>query len=205
MATEQEPLPEIEDEGSYEELQELMSRHSLLSLFQHLTFREKVAKVMEGLKAPKDSGDYKYARLQVQRLSAPALALLVPILLVLSLSFLAAMQPEREREVVVQVIDPTEVEDLDIMEDMEDPIEPPDPIDKDIYGLPPEEKKDIAQTPGNLAEAVDALEADHDFLLKGDVFTADLIEAYIGYKRAVDIDGANLRPHPYEFELYYDI
>ena len=83
-------------------------------------------------------------------------------------------------------------------------IEPPDPVDKDIYELPPEEKKGIAQTPADLPEAIDALESDHDFLLKGDVFTSDLIEAYIEYKREVEIDGINLRPHPYEFALYFD-
>ena len=91
------------------------------------------------------------------------------------------------------------------LDGIQNAIEPPEPVDKDIYDMPPEEKKDIAQTPGNLKEAIDALEADHEFLLRGDVFTSDLIEAYINYKRKVDIDGMNLRPHPYEFSLYYDI
>ncbi len=84
-------------------------------------------------------------------------------------------------------------------------IMPPEPVDKDIYEMPPAEKAHIAQTPGNLKEAIDALEADHDFLLEGGVFTPDLIEAYIEYKRKVEIDGINLRPHPYEFALYHDI
>ena len=84
-------------------------------------------------------------------------------------------------------------------------IEPPEPVDKDIYDLPPEEMKGIKHTPPNLAAALDALEADHDFLLKGDVFTPDLIEAYLDYKREVEVDGVNLRPHPHEFELYFDI
>ncbi|MEM1271305.1 MAG: type I glutamate--ammonia ligase [Bacteroidota bacterium] len=83
-------------------------------------------------------------------------------------------------------------------------IEPPAPVDKDIYELPAEEKAGIAQTPPNLAAAIDALEADHEFLLKGDVFTKDLIDAYIDYKREVEVDGINLRPHPYEFALYFD-
>lgn len=84
-------------------------------------------------------------------------------------------------------------------------IMPPEPVDKDIYEMPAAEKAHIAQTPGNLKEAIDALEADHDFLLEGGVFTPDLIEAYIDYKREVEIDGINLRPHPYEFALYHDI
>ena len=59
--------------------------------------------------------------------------------------------------------------------------------------------------PGSLAEVLDALEADHDYLLEGGVFTADLIETWIDYKRANEIDPIRLRPHPHEFELYYDI
>ena len=83
-------------------------------------------------------------------------------------------------------------------------IQPPPPIDKDIYELAPEEKKGIAQTPGTLSESLDALEADHEFLLKGDVFTESLIETYIDYKRVREVEGVALRPHPYEFFLYYD-
>ena len=83
-------------------------------------------------------------------------------------------------------------------------IQPPAPVDKDIYELAPEEKAGIAQTPGTLSESLDALEADHEFLLKGDVFTQSLIETYIDYKRVREVEGVALRPHPYEFFLYYD-
>jgi glutamine synthetase len=84
-------------------------------------------------------------------------------------------------------------------------IEPPVPVDKDLYELPPEEANDIAQVPASLDAVLDALEADHDFLLEGGVFTPDLIETWIAYKREVEIDAIRLRPHPYEFALYYDI
>ena len=84
-------------------------------------------------------------------------------------------------------------------------IEPPVPVDKDLYELPPEELADVAQVPASLEAVLDALEADHDFLLEGGVFTADLIETWIAYKREVEIDAIRLRPHPYEFALYYDI
>jgi len=83
-------------------------------------------------------------------------------------------------------------------------IEPPEPIDKDLYELPPEEHKLIAQVPASLDEAIDALEADHEFLTQGGVFTEDLIETWIQLKRSNEIDALRLRPHPYEFELYYD-
>ena len=83
-------------------------------------------------------------------------------------------------------------------------IEPPAPVDKDLYELPPEEHADIAQVPGSLDEVLQALEDDHDFLLAGDVFTADLIETWIELKRA-EIDALRQRPHPYEFDLYYQI
>ena len=83
-------------------------------------------------------------------------------------------------------------------------IVPPAPVDKDIYELAPEEKSGIAQTPGSLAESLVALEADHEFLLKGDVFSKSLIETYIDYKRVREVEGVAIRPHPYEFALYYD-
>ena len=83
-------------------------------------------------------------------------------------------------------------------------IEPPAPVDKDLYELPPEEHADIAQVPGSLDEVLQALEDDHDFLLAGDVFTTDLIETWIELKRA-EIDALRQRPHPYEFDLYYQI
>lgn len=84
-------------------------------------------------------------------------------------------------------------------------IDPGAPIDKDLYDLPPEEAAEITNTPGTLDAVLDALEADKDFLLAGDVFTEDLIDAYIDYKRISEIDAVRLRPHPYEFNLYFDI
>lgn len=84
-------------------------------------------------------------------------------------------------------------------------IDPGEPMDKDLYELPPEELKNVKQVPGSLGAVLDALEADHEFLLKGDVFTPDLLEAWIGYKRDVEADPVRLRPHPYEFSLYYDV
>jgi glutamine synthetase len=84
-------------------------------------------------------------------------------------------------------------------------IEPPDPVDKDLYDLPPEELALVPQVPGSLDESLAALEADHDFLTTGGVFTDDLLETWISYKRANEIDEVRLRPHPWEFYLYYDI
>ncbi len=84
-------------------------------------------------------------------------------------------------------------------------ISPGDPLDKDIYDLPPEEAKGIGKAPGSLDEALDALHEDHEFLLRGDVFTQDVIETWITYKRTQEADAMRLRPHPYEFCLYYDI
>jgi glutamine synthetase len=84
-------------------------------------------------------------------------------------------------------------------------IEPPPPVDKDLYDLPPEELALVPQVPGSLDESLRALEADNDFLKAGGVFTDDLIETHIAYKRAHEIDAIRLRPHPYEFALYYDI
>ncbi|TDW23557.1 type I glutamate--ammonia ligase [Kribbella sp. NBC_00709] len=84
-------------------------------------------------------------------------------------------------------------------------IEPADPVDKDLYELPPEEHKGIAQVPTSLPAVIDSLEADHAFLLEGDVFTSDLIETWIDLKREQEIAPIQLRPHPHEFELYYDV
>jgi len=84
-------------------------------------------------------------------------------------------------------------------------IEPPPPIDKDLYELPPEEAAEVKSMPGSLDQALDALERDHAFLLKGDVFTKDVIETWLKYKRTKEVDAIRLRPHPYEFALYYDI
>ena len=84
-------------------------------------------------------------------------------------------------------------------------IEPPDPVDKDLYDLPPEELAQVPQVPGSLEEALTALENDQDYLLAGGVFTPDLIETWLAYKRLREIDEVRLRPHPWEFYLYYDI
>jgi glutamine synthetase len=84
-------------------------------------------------------------------------------------------------------------------------IEPPEPIDKDLYELPPEEHAQIEQVPDSLEGALKALEEDNDYLTEGDVFTPGLIEAWIDYKRTNEIDPIRQRPHPYEFALYYDI
>jgi glutamine synthetase len=84
-------------------------------------------------------------------------------------------------------------------------MDPGEPADKDLYELPPDEAKMIKQVPGSLAEVLDALESDYEFLLKGDVFTEDLLEAYIAYKREMEVDPIRMRPHPHEFTLYYDI
>jgi len=84
-------------------------------------------------------------------------------------------------------------------------INPGEPMDKDIYDLPPEEMAKVPQTPGSLREVLQALEADHDYLLKGDVFTPDVIETWISYKMENEVQALDLRPHPWEFALYYDI
>jgi glutamine synthetase len=83
-------------------------------------------------------------------------------------------------------------------------IDPGQPTDKDLYELPAEEAKLIKQVPSSLGAVLEALEADHDFLLKGDVFTTDFLGAYIEYKRQNELDPVRLRPTPYEFTLYFD-
>ncbi len=84
-------------------------------------------------------------------------------------------------------------------------IDPGEPLDKDIYDLPPEELAKVPSTPGSLDAVLKALEDDHEFLLKGDVFTEDLIETWIDYKMEREVDAVRLRPHPYEFYLYFDM
>ena len=84
-------------------------------------------------------------------------------------------------------------------------IHPGEPLDKNIYALTPEEAKGVPTMPGSLEEAVRELEADHEFLLQGGVFSKDLVDAWLDYKRENDIDPIRLRPHPHEFELYYDV
>jgi glutamine synthetase len=91
------------------------------------------------------------------------------------------------------------------LDGIENRIDPGEPLDKDIYGLSPEELAEVPSTPGSLEEALDALEANHEFLLKGDVFTPDVIEMWLEYKRLNEVDAIRMRPHPYEFFLYFDI
>ena len=83
-------------------------------------------------------------------------------------------------------------------------IDPGDPLDVDLYDLSPENAAKVQQVPGSLEEALDALEEDHEFLMRGDVFTIDLIETWLDYKRTQEVDEVRLRPHPHEFMLYYD-
>ena len=91
------------------------------------------------------------------------------------------------------------------LDGIQNQIDPGDPFDKDLYELPIEEAKLIKQVPGSLGDVLDALEADHEFLLKGDVFTTDLLEGYIKYKRSTELDPVRMRPHPHEFTLYFDV
>ena len=91
------------------------------------------------------------------------------------------------------------------LDGIENKVDPGDPMDKDIYDLPPEEAVNLAKTPSSLSAALDALEADHEFLLRGDVFTKDVIETWLDYKRVYEVQAVGLRPHPYEFCLYYDV
>jgi len=91
------------------------------------------------------------------------------------------------------------------LDGIENKIDPGEPMDKDIYDLAPEERAAVPLTPASLEEAMDALEAGHDFLLKGDVFTEDVIEAWISYKREEEIDLLRLRSGPHVFAMYYDM
>jgi glutamine synthetase len=91
------------------------------------------------------------------------------------------------------------------LDGIQNKITPPGPLDKDLYDLPAEDLAKVAKTPGSLGEVLDALEKDHDFLLKGDVFTRDVIEVWLSYKRLKEVDAIRLRPHPWEFALYFDI
>ncbi|MDH5372836.1 MAG: type I glutamate--ammonia ligase [Acidimicrobiia bacterium] len=90
------------------------------------------------------------------------------------------------------------------LDGIQNQIEPPPPVDKDIYDMPPSELSNLPSVPGSLEEALAALEADHEFLLKGDVFTEDLIRTWINYKTEHEVDVLRLRPHPHEFSMYYD-
>ncbi len=90
------------------------------------------------------------------------------------------------------------------LDGIQNKIDPGKPLDKDIYALSPEESKDVPKAPGSLDAALNALEKDHAFLLKGDVFTPDVISTWLDYKRENEVDALRLRPHPYEFALYFD-
>jgi glutamine synthetase len=91
------------------------------------------------------------------------------------------------------------------LDGIQNKIDPGQPLDKDIYDLGPEELAEVPSMPGSLEGALSALESDHQFLLHGDVFTEDLLQTYIAYKSEKEVDAIRLRPHPYEFALYYDI
>jgi glutamine synthetase len=91
------------------------------------------------------------------------------------------------------------------LDGIENKIDPGQPLDKDIYDLGPEELSKVPSMPGSLEDALEALERDNGFLLKGDVFTEELLRTYVEYKRVKEVDAVRLRPHPYEFHLYYDI
>lgn len=92
-----------------------------------------------------------------------------------------------------------------VLDGIENRMDPGEPLDKDIYSLSPEELKNVPSTPGSLEEALAALEKDHEFLMKGGVFTQDVIDMWIRYKKEREVDPVKLRPHPYEFHLYFDI
>ena len=91
------------------------------------------------------------------------------------------------------------------LDGIQNKIHPGEPMDKNLYDLPPEELRDVPTVCGSLRDALGALEDDHAFLLKGDVFTRDVIETWLAYKREKELDAIRLRPHPHEFTLYFDI
>jgi len=91
------------------------------------------------------------------------------------------------------------------LDGIENKIDPGDPLDKNIYDLAPEELAGVPSVPGSLDAALESLEEDHEYLLRGDVFTQDVIDTWISYKQENEIDAIRLRPHPYEFYLYFDI
>lgn len=92
-----------------------------------------------------------------------------------------------------------------VIDGIQNKIDPGEPLDKDIYDLPAEEMAKVQQAPGSLREALQKLAADHEYLLKGDVFTQDVIDTWISYKMSYEVQAIDLRPHPWEFALYYDI
>lgn len=84
-------------------------------------------------------------------------------------------------------------------------VSPGDPVDRNLYELPHDEQAKIRQVPTSLEGVINALEGDHDFLMQGEVFSRDVVKTWIDYKRQVEIDPVRIRPHPYEFELYFDV
>jgi glutamine synthetase len=92
-----------------------------------------------------------------------------------------------------------------VIDGIKNKIHPGEPLDKDIYELEPEELAKVPQAPGSLDLALTSLEKDSGFLLQGDVFTKDVVETWVDYKRKKEVDALRLRPHPYEFYLYYDV
>ncbi|HEX4149715.1 MAG TPA: type I glutamate--ammonia ligase [Pirellulales bacterium] len=92
-----------------------------------------------------------------------------------------------------------------VIDGIQNKIHPGEPLDKDIYDLEPEELAEVPKTPGSLEESLEALRRNHEFLLRGDVFTEDVISTWIWYKKEKEVDAMRLRPHPYEFCLYYDM
>jgi glutamine synthetase len=94
---------------------------------------------------------------------------------------------------------------LAAIDGIQNKIHPGPPLDKDLYDLGVEERSNVPQTPASLDAVLDALEKDHDFLLRGNVMTEDLLRTWIDYKRTQEADAVRLRPHPYEFSLYYDL
>jgi glutamine synthetase len=91
------------------------------------------------------------------------------------------------------------------LDGIQNKIDPGEPIDKNIYDLPPEEQSKVGNVPGSLEEALENLKKDHEYLLKGDVFTKDVLDTWIEYKITNEVRAIQQRPHPYEFFLYYDI
>jgi glutamine synthetase len=91
------------------------------------------------------------------------------------------------------------------LDGIQNKIDPGDPHDMNLYELPKEEAAKIRTVPGSLDQALLALEKDHDFLLKGDVFTQDVLDVWIDYKRTQEVDAIRMRPHPWEFHMYFDI
>jgi glutamine synthetase len=91
-----------------------------------------------------------------------------------------------------------------VLDGIENKMDPGEPLDKDIYALSPEELADVPSTPGDLGSALKALDEDREFLMKGDVFTQDAIDMWIEYKTDKELNPVRLRPHPYEFALYFD-